>query len=557
MATDGPNLASTYEYVIVGGGIGGITLAARLHARLPEASILVLEAGSDPSTHELATSASTVSAVRSNADLTWQLPIEPCKGLGNRSSIAQVGKGLSGSGAVNSAAWTRGPACDYDLWAHSVGDQGWSYESLLPYFKATECVRGMKINEDHHGYEGLIHVVPVKANWAKRTYPLRKAVQEAWAQSGVDYIEDGNAGDPLGLTELVEAWDEGKRQLPSKSFDLEGVDIVTDTLVHRVTFTQDQGHEPRAKGVELISGQHINATKEVIVSAGVYHTPKILILSGIGDPQTLVAHSIPLVHGNPEVGNNLRDHLSVALTWKLKHPEIGLALGSPLLTDPSYANGAPLDFIQFGRVPTNLHTEMLLTSKEDKALVLRPKACHTESILLYTYMGPHMSGVNVPMDGTYITTVTANLAPTSRGHVSIHSKDPQQPPKIDVNANDTEVDRHILREGLRNISKVLHETPSGQSFIDSQVPPEGYPVLLPDSKDEAYDVRIRDFGFTLDHPMGTAAMGKVVDASCRVIGVNGLRVVDASVFPVPIAAHIQVAVYALAARAADLIAKEQ
>jgi len=168
-----------------------------------------------------------------------------------------------------------------------------------------------------------------------------------------------------------------------------------------------------------------------------------------------------------------------------------------------------------------------------------------------------MSGVNVPMDGTYITTVTANLAPTSRGHVSIHSKDPQQPPKIDVNANDTEVDRHILREGLRNISKVLRETPSGQSFVDSQVPPEGYPVLLPDSKDEAYDVRIRDFGFTLDHPMGTAAMGKVVDASCRVVGVNGLRVVDASVFPIPIAAHIQVAVYALAARAADLIAKEQ
>lgn len=254
------------------------------------------------------------------------------------------------------------------------------------------------------------------------------------------------------------------------------------------------------------------------------------------------------------------DHLALGLTWKLKRPEKGLALGSPLLADPSFANGWPIDFIQFGQVPIDgLEAVMKSTPSEaaDRELLLRPEACHIETVCLYAPMGQRMSGVELPFDGSFITTLTVCLTPTSRGYVSIASSNPADPPIIDVNFNATEVDQYILREGLKTTIKVMQDTESGQSFVEDEVVPEGHQKLQHDGPDEAFDKRIRDFGFSLDHPCGSCAMGKVVDSQCRVIGAEGLRVVDGSIFPVPISAHPQVCVYALAEKAADMIAGDQ
>ncbi len=149
------------------------------------------------------------------------------------------------------------------------------------------------------------------------------------------------------------------------------------------------------------------------------------------------------------------DHLSVGITWKLKHPERGLALGSPLLTDPSYANGWPIDFIHFGQVPADGLKIILQTSPskaEDEKLLLRPEACHIETVCLYVAMPFRRTGVDLPVNGSYITTETIILTPTSRGYVTIASSNPEDPPIIDCNFNATEADRYILREGSGTLS---------------------------------------------------------------------------------------------------------
>ena len=165
------------------------------------------------------------------------------------------------------------------------------------------------------------------------------------------------------------------------------------------------------------------------------------------------------------------------------------------------------------------------------------------------------TGLDLPVDGSYVTTETIILTPTSRDYVTISSSSPEDPPVIDCNFNATEADRYILREGLRNTVRVMRDTKSAQSFIEDDVVPEGHGRLLADSLDESFNNRIRDFGFSLDHPAGSCAMGKVVDSKCKVTGVENLRVVDASIFPVPISAHPRGCIYALAEKAAEMIAQ--
>lgn len=208
---------------------------------------------------------------------------------------------VSGCHNIFLAEALAGPASDYNLWAEVVRDSSWNYESMLPYFRLTETHHGRIRDEVQHGYDGPIHVTPIYANHPKRLYPLREPLKKAWEEGGVKYIPDGNNGYPLGVADIEEAWLEGKRQLPSKSFDLSRVKILPETLVERVT-TQMRNGKLTATGVDLIGGHHISATKEVVVSSGVCHTPKVLMLSGIGDRAALERHSIPVNLDNPEVG---------------------------------------------------------------------------------------------------------------------------------------------------------------------------------------------------------------------------------------------------------------
>ncbi|KAK5208787.1 hypothetical protein LTR47_007944 [Exophiala xenobiotica] len=567
-----PDPMPSYDYIIVGGGVAGLTLAARLSKLLPpsgsgsgsgenQKQILVLEAGTDPSETESILSSLYAHQAR-ESEHSYDLEVTANPHLNNRTVRVPVGKAIGGSAAINGGAWTRGPKSDYDYWAKLVADDAWSYDNLLPYFRMTENVftgsgeGKMDRDELHHGYEGPLTATPVRANWPKRKYPLRESVQKAWEEAGVRYNADGNKGDQNGLTEMVEVWLQGARQLPGKFYDLSHVEIRDHCPVQRVTFDiESESEQPVANGVDIVGGEHIVANTEVIISAGVYHSPQVLMLSGVGDPAILAKYGIRTVAANVEVGKNLKDHLGLGLTWKLKHPEKGLALGSPLLTDPSYFAGWPMDFIEFGSVNEPSKLERLIEDRADREFLLRDGASHMELAPLYVPLGRRLAGIDAAFDGSHITTLCICLATTSGGSVTIQSAKAQEPPVIDLNSNATESDRYILREALRKASNILLETEPDRSFISHEVTPEGYAPITRDASDEEIDGRIREFAVSIDHPLGSCSMGRVVDSHCRVVGVRGLRVVDASVFPIPLACHIQAAVYALGERVAEWAAR--
>jgi choline dehydrogenase-like flavoprotein len=545
------------DYIIIGGGIAGCTLATRLAQTNASLSILLLEAGGDPNGHPL-TSAPLASFAAHYSDIDYAYKTVPQQHLDNRSCYQAGGKVLSGGSATNYGTWTRGPAVDYDRWAKVVGDESWGYRGLLPYFKKTEDYVDSEVKDwEQHGKGGPIHAVSVSDSDSNRKYPLREPIRKAWSELGVGAVSDGNGGTPLGSAELVENWRDGKRQLASQAYGLAGVRVLCNTVVQRIIINEVDGMKA-ASGVQLADGQIISATREVIVSCGAYRTPQVLMLSGIGNSDLLAHHGIPLVLENPEVGQNLHDHLSLCLWWKLRHPEQGLAIGSPLWNDPAYTKGMPADWVVFQHAPNSLLEQALRTEGNiaDGEDLLNPQRCHTETLVVYAPAGAPLAGVNIPLDGTHITTAILGMTPTSRGSISISSASPLDDPVIDPNYYATEADRVLLRHGVRQSLRLLQETTDGAALVEGEVPPEGFPSLTAGSTDEEIDARVRRAGNTFYHPAGSASMGKVVDSQLRVYGVKGLRVVDASVMPVPIAAHYQACVYALAEKAADLISAD-
>ncbi|KIW23911.1 uncharacterized protein PV07_12073 [Cladophialophora immunda] len=553
--------SSSYDYIIVGGGVAGLVLASRLSKLLPPSDmkqILVLEAGTDPSATDSILTSQAAHLARESVH-SYQLSISPNRHLNGRGATVPVGKALGGSAAINGGAWTRGPKSDYDLWAKMVGDGSWGYDALLPYMRRVESMvlpENIEKDEIQHGYDGPLKLTPIRSLWPARKYPLRESVQKMWEEAGVKYIPDGNSGHQNGLVEFVEVWVNSARQLPSKIFDLTKVDVRTMSTVQRVTFGTIEGQDqPVANGVDLVGGQHFVANKEVIVCAGAYHTPQVLMLSGIGDPAELAKHGIETITSNLEVGRNLTDHLAVGITWKLKHPEKGLSIGSPLFIDPSYFSGWPMDFIEFGPLDEPAKLEPWINTPEERALVLRPDASHMEIVTLYVALGKRLTGIDAPLDGNYISTIAGYLTPTSRGSVTLRSASIEDAPAIDMNFFDTDADKVGLREALRKAASVHLDTEAGKSFVSHEVTPEGYACITKDTMDEEIDKRIADFGYSFDHPMGSCAMGKAVDSHCRVMGVKSLRVVDASVFPIPMACHPQSVVYVTAERVADWISQ--
>jgi choline dehydrogenase-like flavoprotein len=320
---------------------------------------------------------------------------------------------------------------------------------------------------------------------------------------------------------------------------------------------ENKGGVKTAAGVELADGRVIGAGKEVIVSAGAYRTPQVLLLSGIGPADELARVGIPLTLDAPEVGKNFFDHMNCFSWWKLKHPEEGSSLGSPLMTDPAFFIGLPSDWVVTEHAPDAEMRNALEADGDaaDQYGLLDPARGHTETLVCYSPGGASLAGVEVPFDGTYISVVLMGMVPTSRGSVTISSKDPKDQPVIDPNFYATEADRVAVRAAFRQVMRFFQDTPEGKDMVEEELPPAEFSKLTATSTDEEFDARVKRVGSTIFHPGGTAAMGKVVDTELKVKGIERLRVVDASVLPIPLCAHYQVPVYAIAEKAADLITK--
>jgi choline dehydrogenase-like flavoprotein len=572
------NGTESFDFITVGGGIGGTVVASRLHERDPSLRILLIEAGPDSSRTALAPVVASPTAVYGlrGSELDWNYATEPQEYLDGLSLYAGGGKGLGGGSMINFGMfnylifditdidnvglWMRGDSKDYEDWARLVGDERWSWEGFLPYFCKTETHFDASDSSKYHGYAGPVPTASVTSSGRK--YPLRDLVRAAWEDLGIKEVDDINAGSPLGMADVVESRIKGQRVVASTAYSLEGVTVMTSTIARRVIISSSKV----ATGVELADGRIFTAKREVILSAGSIRTPQLLMLSGIGAAEELKKHGIEQIVEAPEVGGNLWDHLGLFVSFKLRHPEIGAAVGSPKWVDPLFQNGNPIDWFTTSSVPREDLKAALSKDSEtnipgdDHRLLSSPR-CHLALFVQY---------VGRPIDGTLITGFALNKLPTSRGRVSLASSDPADNPKIDNNHYATEADRYRLRTGLRLMSEMFN-TPAGKEMVVGEVVPEGMKAITATSTDEEIDVRVRKSAAyvisphircsvrtdvndrTLQHPAGTVAMGKVVDTDFRVIGVKGLRVVDASVIPSPISCPIQACVYALGEKAAEII----
>jgi choline dehydrogenase-like flavoprotein len=279
------------------------------------------------------------------------------------------------------------------------------------------------------------------------------------------------------------------------------------------------------------------------------------MLSGIGPKEELSRHGITQIVDSPEVGRNFYDHMALCQWWKLRKPEIGAAIGTPLWTDPAFFMGKPCDWIVFSQAPKDELKAVLPAagiSAESQEALLDPECCHSETLVVYVPTG-RWTGFTLPMDGTYISSCVLGIMPTSRGAITLASSDPKEPPVLDPNFYDSAADKLMLRNGIRQVTKVFLDTAEGRDMVENEVVPDGCKPFTLEATDEEIDARVRMLGGSFYHPAGSAAMGKVVDADLKVYGVKGLRIVDASVIPVSIAGHYQVAVYGTAEQAADII----
>ncbi|KAF4874336.1 Oxygen-dependent choline dehydrogenase [Colletotrichum siamense] len=548
-------LSNVWDYIIVGDGLTGSVISSRMLEYNSSLSILLIEAGEDTRarTDILYTNATNLMG----GELDWQYPTEPVAALNNRTLVFNQGKGLGGGAAINSCGYTRGPRVDYDEWAELVGDERWSYENQLPYMKKAEDWFNSN-NAAQHGNGGPLHVASVSSTG--RAYPLRDVVASGWDELGVPELPDldSNAGDNIGRAELTETRRDGIRQLTPVVYPIDGIEVLTQTLVEKILLSSgvDNG-ELQATGVQLANGTQIFANN-VISAAGAYRSPQLLMLSGIGEAAALEKHNISVKLDLPEVGRNLIDHMSFYQYWKLRSPENGYALGSsnPIFSQPEFSTGYPIDWV----TSTGVDKTGLASAIEKDEGVAPDAASHSllsanrtflENFVIYQAYSA--SNLSIPMDGSHIYTNIVSFLPTSRGTVSLASADPADGPVINLNYLDTEVDRHVYREGIRQMTKLMLNTAFGKEYIVGETAPDNNePVSLEDT-DEYLDSRLAESGVTTWHPHGTCAMGSVVDSNFKVKGVKNLRVVDASVLPVPFTAHLMAPLYAMAEQAATII----
>lgn len=533
-------MASTFEYVIVGGGLVGCVLASRLSQA--GHTVALLEAGPENYSPQIM---SPVAAPHlHDTPVSWNYRCTPQPGLNNRAVPQYGGKVLSGSSAVNYGLWTRGHSIDYDCWAEKVGDDRWSYKRMLKYFRKVEAHHDPNADPEVHGLNG-----PITTTAGARHYPLGDTVFTALVKSGNAWNPDTNGGTPLGLGAFTENWKNIQRQPAGKAYDLSKANVFTESPVVQVIIDSES---KTATGAKLVDGRIFEATKEVIVSCGALRTPQVLMLSGIGPAAELRSLGIPVIADLP-VGRGLHDHLSGTLFWKLRNPELGLAVGSPLFNKPEYGHGNPTQWIITSTMPKEELAKVIEVDKMDPndRFISEPR-CHVEFIVPYAPVVGGGSDFQLPFDGTHISTPVILLLPTSRGTVTLADTDPLSNPIIDPHYLETEADRASLRTGLRKAMRAM-ETFEGQSIVIGETPPPGDSPLKGDCSDAELDKRMKIVGCSFFQNGGTAAMGAVVDTECKVKTVKGLRVCDASVLPLPISGHYQGPMYAFGESVADLI----
>jgi 4-pyridoxate dehydrogenase len=530
---------TSYDYVIVGGGSAGCVLANRL-SEDGAASVLLIEAGGRD-LHPFIHIPLGMGKMHERDMFNWGYRTEPEPNMNGREIEAMRGKVLGGSSSINVMAYTRGNRGDYDRWAQK-GALGWSYADVLPYFK--RCETWERGENPWRGGAG-----PVGTEFAKTTDPVYDAWLDAAKAAGFPVTDDYNGRQQEGFGRGQYTIRGGYRSSSATAYlrpakSRPNLDVVTGALATRVLM---QG--TRATGVEYIKGiretVRVNADREVILSGGAFNTPPLLMLSGIGPADHLRATGIKPVVDLP-VGKNLQDHLAVIIFFERLNESV---FRHDMRFDRMAVSMLRAYFFGTGPgtvVPGGLHA-FVKTRPElavpDIEFMFRGAPADTH--LWFPGIRPAY------VDGYGIRPTL--LHPDSRGEILLRSSDPREAPRIAYNFFSAPNDLPRLREGFKRAREVAYQAPM-DAYRGRETSP-GDAVKT----DAEIDAFIRKTAITAHHPCGTCAMGTtpdtVTDPELRVRGVEHLRVVDASVMPDLVSAHINACVLMIAEKASDMIRK--
>lgn len=530
----------TFDYIIIGAGSAGCVLANRLAADANN-KVLLLEAGGKDSDFLIKVPGAYAKLFKRPID--WAFWTEPQEHLNGRKLYLPRGKTLGGCSSTNAMAYVRGNKEDYNKW-EALGNKGWGYNDILRYFIRSE--HNEQVNELDSGYHGASGELNVTFSTRFAT-PLSTAFIEAGQAAGLPYNSDYNGKEQKGVGRFQFTIKNGKRHSAATAFldpikQKPNLTILTKSAVANIILDGK-----KATGVKLVkNGEVILASKEVILSAGAFHSPQILMHSGIGPEQQLKQHSIPVKHELPGVGENLQDHLFFPVSY-LSKAQDGLnhhlkplnqlkALASFLTSKSGPFTIGPLEAVAFLNIDQPAEAANF-------QLHFAPFQIGNE----YNYDMYDMD--TFPYDDGF-SILPSLLQPKSRGTVTLRSDSPLSAPIVQPNFLSHEDDLKQLIKGAKLGLEIASKEPLASMISDRQFPP----VI---NSDDALAEHIRKSAETIYHPVGTCKMGSnemaVVDASLRVHGIESLRVVDASIMPTIVTGNTNAPVYMIAEKASDMI----
>jgi choline dehydrogenase len=525
---------SEFDFIIIGAGSAGCVLANRLSAD-GQAKVLLLEAGGRDSSIWIKVPVG-FSKMLNMEKLNWCFETEPEEYTRNRKIPIPRGKVIGGSSSINGMLYVRGQAEDYDTWAQ-LGNRGWSFDDVLPYFKMSEnCERG---GDDLRGSGGFLNVADMR-----ESHEILDAFINAGVEAGFPRNPDYNGESQEGFGYYQVTQKNGQRHSVADAFlkpamQRSNLVVETNALAQKVIFDGK-----RAVGVSYTVNGHpreARARREVVLSAGAVQSPQLLEISGIGQPDLLKRHGVEVVHELPGVGENLRDHYTARISWRVTKP----------ITLNNYTQGTRMlwEILKYGVAKRGILT---YTAGIVHGFVKTRPDLATPDI---QYHFAHASAAD-PKTRTLdaepgMTVAICQLRPESTGSIHITDGNAATAPAIRPNFLSAELDRECMVEGMK-IARQVGEQPALTPYRGVEIRPG------PDCQsDEDWLEYARNTGQTVYHPIGTCKMGQdtqaVVDDELRVHGIDGLRVIDASIMPTLVSGNTNAPTIMIAEKGAAMI----